>query len=88
MAVGRVGGTKSLISGQVGNTIYQIVPDGDGGYSQKVMAKPESYRYTNTDKQALQRMKICVVETAMKQMKRLLGISFQSARNKTASVNY
>lgn len=87
MAVGRVGGTKSLISGQVGNTIYQIVPDGDGGYSQKVMAKPESYRYTNTDKQALQRMKICVVETAMKQMKRLLGISFQSARNKTASVN-
>lgn len=87
MAVGRVGGTKSLISGQVGNNIYQIVPDGDGGYSQKVMSKPESYRYTNTDKQALQRMKICVVETAMRHLKRLLGIAFQSARNKTVSVN-
>ena len=87
MAVGRVGGTKSLISGKVGDTIFQIVKDGDGDYRQNVMAKPETYRYTNTDKQALQRMKICVVETAMKQLKRLLGISFQSARNKTASVN-
>lgn len=87
MAVGRVGGTKSLISGQVGDDIYKIQRNADGSYSQVVVAKPETYKYTNSDLQALQRMKICMVETAMKQLKQVLGIAFQSSRTKTISVN-
>lgn len=87
MAVGRVGGTKAKISGQVGDEIYKIEKDSSGGYQQVVIAKPESYPYTNTDLQALQRMKVCMVETAMKQLKLVLGIAYQNSRNKTASVN-
>ena len=55
MASGRVGGTKSKVSGTIGSEVYSLRRNPDGTYSQVVSAKPETTTYTNTEKQAAQR---------------------------------
>ncbi len=87
MAVSRVGGTKGLLSGQVGKTIYQIKNNGDGTYTQIAYNKGERTETTFSPKLQAQRMCMGMVESLMKQLKPLIGISFQSGRNKTTSCN-
>ena len=42
MASGRVGGTRSKVSGQIGGEVYRIVKNDDGTYSQIVSVKGET----------------------------------------------
>lgn len=87
MASGRVGGTKSLISGQVGTDIYQIRKNPDGSYSQVVSQKPTSVARTNTELQAAQKMCTSMVEALMRDIKEIGKISMQSGKNKSKSLN-
>lgn len=87
MASGRVGGTKSMKSGQVGDEIYQIVKNPDGTYSQVVYGKPEQVVQAITPKLQAQRMCTCMVEALMRDLKPVGRISWQSAPNKSKSLN-
>lgn len=87
MASGRVGGTRSKVSGQVGDTIYQIRRNSDGTYSQVVYAKGQQSVSTTTPKLQVQRMITAMVESLMKDLKEVAKISMQSAVNKSKSLN-
>lgn len=87
MASGRVGGTKSMKSGQVGDEIYQIVKNADGTYSQVVYGKPEQVVQAITPRLQAQRMCTCMVEALMRDLKPVGRISWQSAANKSKSLN-
>ena len=87
MAVSRVGGSSGKLSGQVGNDIYQIRKNADGTYTQTVYQKGQRVETTFTPRLQAQRMCIGMVESLMKQLKPVVGISYQSGRNKTASAN-
>lgn len=87
MASGRVGGTKSRISGQIGSEVYQVRRNPDGSYSQIVMAKGTQTANYTTPKLQAQRMMTAMVESLMKQLQPIATISMQSAANKSKSLN-
>ena len=87
MASGRVGGTKSKVSGQIGSEIYQIVRNNDGTYSQVVMAKGVKTVTTITERGRAQQMCTAMVESLMNELKAIGSISFQSGANKSKSLN-
>ena len=87
MASGRVGGTRSKISGKVGNEIYQVVRNPDGSYSQQVYEKPEIVQTAQTPKLQAQRMITAMVESLMRDLKEVGRISMQSGVNRSKSLN-
>lgn len=87
MASGRVGGTRSKIRGQVGGTIYQVVRNADGTYTQISYGKPEDVTQSITPRLQAQRMCTCIVEALMRDLKPVATISMQSAANKSKSLN-
>lgn len=87
MASGIVGGTKSKVSGTVGNQVYSLRRNADGTYSQVVATKAESVAYSNTEKQAAQRMATAMVEGLMRDLTPVANISMQSGANKSKSLN-
>ena len=87
MAVGRIGGTKSRLSGQVGDEIYSAMRNPDGSYTQVVRAKAESVRYSNTAIQAAQRMVTGMVEGLMNRLAPVAKIAIQDAPNDAWAVN-
>ena len=87
MASGRVGGTKSLKSGKVGDTVLGIVKESNGSYSQKVSAYVPKKAQTKTVKLACQQQCTAMVEAMMRDLKPLAKVSFQSAANKSKSLN-
>lgn len=76
-----------MLSGQVGKTIYQIKNNGDGTFTQIAYNKGERTETRFSPKLQAQRMCMGMVESLMKQLKPIVGISFQSGRNKTTSCN-
>lgn len=87
MASGRVGGTKSKVSGTIGSEVYSLRRNPDGTYSQVVAAKPETTTYTNTEKQAAQRMVAAMIEGLMRDLTPVARISMQSGVNQSKSLN-
>lgn len=87
MASGRVGGTRSKKRGQVGGTIYQVVRNADGTYTQISYGKPEDVTQTITPRLQAQRMCTSMVEALMRDLKPVATISMQSAANKSKSLN-
>ena len=87
MASGRVGGTKALISGKVGDDVYSIVKSEDGGYRQVVANYVPTKAQTKTIKLAVQQMCTAMVQAMMKDLKPLGRVSFQSGANKSKSLN-
>lgn len=87
MASGRVGGTRSKKSGQVGDTIYQVVKNPDGSYTQIVYGKPEDVTQTITPRLQAQRMCMSMVEALMRDLKEVGRISMQAYANKSKSLN-
>lgn len=87
MASGRVGGTKSKKSGQVGTNIYQIRKNADGTYSQIVTIKGVTTVNRTTPRLQAQRMCTAMVEHMMKQLAPVAKISIQAAANKSKSLN-
>lgn len=87
MASGRVGGTKSKVSGTIGSEVYSLRRNPDGSYSQVVAVKPETTTYTNTEKQAAQRMVTAMIEALMRDLTPVARISMQSGVNPSKSLN-
>lgn len=87
MASGRVGGTRSKVSGQVGSNIYQVVRNDDGTYTQVVVAKGVRTEETTTPRLQAQRMVTSMVESLMRDIKPIASISMQSGANKSKSLN-
>ena len=87
MAVSRIGGTSGKLRGQLGSDIYQIKNNGDGTFTQIVYQKGERTESVFTPKLQAQRMCTGMVESLMKALKPLIGISFESGRTKTMSCN-
>ena len=87
MASGRVGGTRSKVSGQIGSEIFRVVRNPDGTYTQIVSAKGEQTSTFTTPRLQAQRMVTAMVESMMKQLKPVGRISMQSGANKSKSLN-
>lgn len=87
MATGRVGGTKSKIAGKVGNSIYRIGHDDNGVLQQVVSAAPSEIKYSNTEKQAAQRMFTGMVQGLMAALRPIATISNEYAIDKSHSLN-
>lgn len=87
MAVSRIGGSSGKIRGQVGDTIYQVKRNPDGTYTQYVYSKGGHTEETLTPKLQAQRMCVAMVQSIMRDLKPVAGISFQAGRNKSASLN-
>lgn len=87
MASGRVGGTKSKVSGTVGSEVYSLRRNADGTYSQIVSAKSDTPYTSNSDKQAAYRMGTAIVEALMRDIKEIACISMQSGANRSKSLN-
>lgn len=87
MAISRVGGTHGLLKGSVGNDTYLIVKSPNGDYTQVVQAKKTTHTDTKTVRLAVQQMCTAIVEAMMRDLKPIIKYSFQSAKNKTTSVN-
>ena len=87
MASGRVGGTRSKISGSVGDVVYQIKRNPDGTYTQIVYGKPEDVTQTITPRGQAQKMCTSMVEALMRDLKEVGRVCMQSAANKSKSLN-
>ena len=87
MASGRVGGSRSKISGLVGSEVYKIVRNPDGSYSQVVQTKGSYTVNTTTPKLQAQRMMVSMVEALMHDLTPVAKISWQSGANKSKSLN-
>lgn len=87
MASGRVGGTRSKISGQVGDVVYQIRRNPNGSYSQVINAKGTYTETETTPRLQAQRMVTSMVESMMRDLKPVGRISMQSGANKSKSLN-
>lgn len=87
MASGRVGGTRSKVSGLLGDVVYQVIRNEDGSYTQVVRTKGETTTNYTTPRLQAQRMVMAMVEAMMKELKPVASISMQSAANKSKSLN-
>lgn len=87
MASGRLGGTKSKVSGKVGGEVYKVVRNADGSYSQIVTKKGEQTVNITTPKLQVQRMVTAMVESLMHDLSPVAKLSFQSGANKSKSLN-
>ena len=85
MATGRVGGTRSKISGKVGDDVYTVRREGDGSYDQVVAPMPESREDTLTPEVVEQRMIMSICYRYMKAIPFVLNSAFKS--NETKSLN-
>ena len=87
MARSRVGGTKSLLSGKVGDVIYSITRNPDGTFRQGVSMNPEERDNPNTDAQARARLTMATIERAMFTFKDMMGTGFEGVDRGTNSVS-
>ena len=86
MASGRVGGTRAKIKGVVGNEVYQIVSDGQGGTDQIVYAKPEGKEFALTPELAKQRIFMSIVMRHMQLLTAVMDAAFENIPEGTLCV--
>lgn len=87
MASGRVGGTKAKISGTVGSEVYSIKKGAGGSLVQVVSPKVERTVNKTSVRLGAQRMCTAMVESLMRDLAPVGRVSFQSAANKSKSLN-
>lgn len=86
MGRGRVGGTRSRISGKVGNEVFLVHKNADGSYSQVVQAVPESREDVLTPEKARQRCYMSVIMSHMPLLTDFMSAAFDGVDNGTLSV--
>lgn len=86
MARGRVGGSRSKISGKVGSEVYSIVKDADGGYRQVISDLPESKEVAITPELSRQRMFMSIVMRHMSLLQNFMSDAFEGVPDGTLSV--
>lgn len=77
MAIGRLGGTRSMIRGRVGNDIYSIGKDAAGDFMQIVRSRPEFYSDPKTDAQIIARMSMAQIYAALRSFSVITNHSFE-----------
>lgn len=87
MARSRTGGTKSLLSGKLGDVIYQITRNADGSFRQSMQANPESRVNNNTEEQARARLTMATIERAMFTFAPIMGSGFEGVDAGTNNVS-
>lgn len=87
MGRGRVGGTRSKISGKVGNEVYKIVYNPQGKLAQIVQAAESSRINNNTEGQARARLAMGMIERAMCALQPVITWSFEGYDRGQASAN-
>ena len=86
MARSRVGGSRAKISGKLGNQVYQIVRNPDGGFQQAVYSLPEDKRLALTPALAKQRMIMSIVMRHMNLLREFMSAAFEGVPEGTLSV--
>ena len=87
MARSRVGGSKALLSGKVGDVIYSITRNSDGTFRQQISANPDERINPNTDAQARARLTMATIERAMFTFRDFMGTGFEGVDRGTLSVS-
>ena len=87
MARSRVGGSKALLSGKVGDVIYSITRNSDGTFRQQISANPDERINPNTDAQARARLTMATIERAMFTLRDFMGTGFEGVDRGTLSVS-
>lgn len=86
MAIGKLGGTRSKVSGSVGTEIYTIRRNADGDLIQIVSEKPETRTDTLTEAKAMQRMRMSIVMSHQPLLHDFMAAAFQDIPEGTLSV--
>lgn len=82
MAVGRVGGTRSKVSGKVGSEVYTVRRESDGSYAQVVSPLPETREDTLTVSGVRQRIRMSMIYKYMHVIPQVLTESFGDKMSK------
>lgn len=86
MATGRVGGTKSKISGKVGSEVYTVRKDGQGSYEQVVAPMPEGRKDVLTPEVVEQRMAMSICYRYMAAIPQILNNAFKDNESKSLNL--
>ena len=86
MATGRVGGTRSKISGKVGSEVYTVRRNGKGSCEQVVGPMPESREDTLTEDVVEQRIRMSICYRYMKAIPFILNNAFISDETKSLNL--
>lgn len=87
MARSRTGGTTGLLSGKLGDIIYQITRNSDGSFRQSMTSNPETRENPNTDEQARARLTMATMERAMFTFRPIMGTGFENVAEGTNQVS-
>ena len=82
MAVGRVGGTRSKVSGKVGDDVYTVRRESNGSYSQVVSPLPETREDTLTPSGVRQRIRMSMIYKYMHVIPQIVTESFGDKMSK------
>lgn len=82
MAKGRVGGTRSRLSGKVGDEVYTVHRDDDGTYTQVVSAMPDTRDDTLTPELVKQRMCMSICYRYMSALAPVINKAFDNKLSK------
>lgn len=85
MGKARIGGTKSKLRGKVGGDIYQLKRDPNGTLIQSVYAQNQNPTYSNTEKQAKNRMIMGQIQRMWHWLPQIIKDSFASVPRGTLS---
>lgn len=86
MASGRVGGTRSKISGVVGGDVYTIRKESNGSYQQVVAPLPESRPDTLTPAKVIERILMSIVYKYMQAIPAILTEAFGDTLTKSLNL--
>lgn len=86
MARGRVGGSRSKISGKVGSEVYSIVKNPAGGYRQIISDLPVTKEVAITPELSRQRMFMSIVMRHMSLLQNFMSDAFEDVEEGTLSV--
>lgn len=86
MATGRVGGTKSKISGKVGSEVYTVRKDSQGSYEQVVAPMPEGRQDVLTPEVVEQRIAMSICYRYMAAIPQILNNAFKDDESKSLNL--
>lgn len=87
MARSRAGGTSALLSGKLGDVIYQITRNADGSFRQSIQSNPSTRENPNTFEQARARCTMATIERAMFTFRDFVASGWEGVPKGTLSVS-
>lgn len=88
MARARLGGSRTKLSGVVGDTLYSIIRNGESSYTQMVSQYAAERVNPNTKYQALYRMQVTLFFRALQVLAPIVQYTFEWQKQGRVSLNY